>query len=276
MASLSHHYLQLAVSGSTDPAFSSVVANRWAASSPNTATILTGIVLAAGSEIGTPVRKSGNIALFGDSITEGLRTLYPNISLVDVDSNASEYGWAFLIGDLLDCEVGVVGFGGQGLGVGGDGAVPAFPATFNYLFSGVSRSFSPTPNLVVINHGTNDAVHSVAAASTIAGLGAALDGILAMTTAPIAVLQPFGSTYATQETTNIESAISACSNPSRVNFINTQSPNQWMLAADMADAWHPNAIANLSRIAPLCAGALRSLVWPGSVGATGPVVVLVS
>jgi len=276
MVSPAHHYLEMVVSGATDPAFGSVSVDRWGGGIPNTKTVLTGVVLPPGGALSPPQSKTGRLLVFGDSITEGLHTLYPNASAVDADSHAAEYGWAFLLGDLLDCEVGVVGFGGQGLGISGDGNVPAFPATYQYLFSGVSRAFSPAPNLIVINHGTNDAVHGVSASATIAAMTGVLNGLLAAATAPIVVLQPFGAAYASNQTANLQAAIAGCSAPGRVSFIGTQSPAPWMVATDMADSWHPNAVANMSRIAPLCAAALRGIAWPGGGAAAGPLMVLVS
>ena len=64
---------------------------------------------------------------------------------------------------MLPTEVGVVGFGGQGIHAGGSGAVPAFGdnvrlagGTSKWLWEGEPRKFEPPPDLIIYNQGAND------------------------------------------------------------------------------------------------------------------------
>lgn len=100
--------------------------------------------------------QSKKIAILGDSITEGCL-----ITANSVAGQDAMLSFSHLIGTGLNSEFGVIGFGGQGWTLTGSGSTPTFPNAWNLYRSGVSRSFSPTPDYAIVVHGTNDAINSV-------------------------------------------------------------------------------------------------------------------
>ena len=105
-----------------------------------------------------PQRLPYNVLVYGDSITEGVRTLgYVGITN-DTDRNDCVRDYSYQLGRLLRAEVGVVAFGATGTTKGGSGGVPALTTSWNMLWDGQSRAFNnpQPPDLVVYNEGTND------------------------------------------------------------------------------------------------------------------------
>lgn len=226
--------------------------NRWnPASSPCTAVVFTGLGLATSQSVSAVTPADKTVLIYGDSITEGYLTLN-NTGANDVVRSDNTLSWAFLQKDLLGAEVGVVGFGGQGLSTNGVGGVPTFGNTYNYIYSGQARSFADEPDMIVINQGENDGTNNIVAAYT-----SVLNALLAACpTAPIACLRPFSG----REAANIQAAIAACNAPSRVTYIDTTG---FFNTADSPDGQHPNVIANMGRIAPLVAAQLKPILYPG-------------
>lgn len=231
--------------------------NRWnPASTPNTSVRFKGITLAASQASASVASADKTVLVLGDSITEGYLTLNSSAAS-DADRSDSTAGWAFLLRGLLGAEVGVAGFGGQGLSTTGVGSVPAFGSTWAYVYSGQARSFATEPDLIVINQGENDGVTNIVASYT-----SALDGILAACpTAPVVCMRPFSG----KQAANIQAAIAACSDPSRVTYMDTTG---FFDPSDSVDTQHPNAIANAARIAPLVANELRPVLYPASTPAS--------
>jgi lysophospholipase L1-like esterase len=224
--------------------------NRW--NSPqNTALVFTGITVAPASGVATAsIRKRKlTIAAFGDSITEGVRTLSSTASK-GTDGNDSSQSWSMPLADLMGAEVGNIGFGGTGLSKSGSGNVPATGTSYNLLWAGQARSFAVVPDLIAINIGHNDTTTDTTAAGT-----AFLNGLLAATpsTTKIAVIQPWSG----RQATNLKAAIAACSTPSRVTYIDTSG---WWSTADAPDAVHPYGYVNLVDLAPRLALALRAIL----------------
>jgi hypothetical protein len=219
--------------------------NRW---SPQAAAIvLTGIVLDAGSTITAMTAKPTRGLFFGDSITEGVRTMdgsYTN----DMDRANSRIAWAYQAGLLLGAETGIVGFGSQGWTNAGSAGVPAFSDAYNLLYSGVSRSFATAPDFIAINHGTNDSVDITSTATTV------LNALLAATptSTKIIVFRPFkDATHATQ----LQSAIAATTAPGRVYYVDT---NGWFTTSNSNDGLHPYGNVSMNRLGPMAASAIRS------------------
>ena len=161
--------------------------NRWNASAPGTVVRLAGITLAQGSSTTLPYAAPWTVAVFGDSIVEGVRTVNQTASN-DTDQNDAALGWAYQLGRQMGAEVGVIGFGGQGFTVTGSGNVPIFPTSYSLMSSGVARSTTQVPQLIVINMGTNDpTTTNVTTAAT-----NVLNGLIAnYPRTPIALLIPF-------------------------------------------------------------------------------------
>ena len=185
----------------------------------------------------------------GDSITEGVLTL-GGTQHYDTDRNDATVCWSFRLGALLGAEVGVVGFGATGLSRGGSGGVPALGTSWSQLWSGVPRAFSPPPDLIVLNEGTNDGANDITAPFT-----AVLDDLLAACPAtPIAVLLPFDGAQGT----NLRAAIAACADPARVHFVDTTGFYDTAYGGGL----HPTGPNDVARVAPRVAAHLRPLIAP--------------
>lgn len=224
-------------------------ANRW---SPRQASVkLTGITT-NGTATRSPISRNGRLLIYGDSITEGTRTLNSNATN-DTDRDDSTMGWAYRLGDEVGAEVGVIGFGATGLSKGGNGGVPSLPTSYNLLWSGQSRSFSPAPTAIVINIGTNDG-----ATDTVAAMIGLLNNLLtACPTTPILVLRPFNGTQAS----NLVAAIAGCSSPSRVTYVDTTG---WWSSADASDGLHPYGYVNVAELAPRVAAKVKTATSGGA------------
>lgn len=92
-----------------------------------------------------------SMAVYGDSITEGANTL-GNQNFVMYKQWSTT--WESVLADGLNAEVNSMAWQGQGYELGGQGNVPTFPETYNYIRAGVPRTFS-NPDYVFINQGTN-------------------------------------------------------------------------------------------------------------------------
>lgn len=237
-----NHLLELVVKGSSESS------NRWNGTS--NIVKLTGITLDASKTISKPSALPLYGLYYGDSITEGSITI-----AASGDATVKEdgvMGWAYESGRLLGAEFGVVGFGGQGIVATGAGSVPAITSTYGSIYSGVARSFSPMPDYICVNIGTNDGTSNTTTAMT-----TLLNGLLsATTTTKIVVLRPFNGT---SQAANIQAAIAACSAPSRCAYVDTAG---WFSTANSFDSLHPNGFENLSNLAPRVANAIRPIVSP--------------
>jgi lysophospholipase L1-like esterase len=241
-----YHLLEMVVKSTTE------TQNRWNMPSA-TAVNFTGLTLAPGGVVLTPLTRPINILIYGDSITEGVRTLGESAAN-DTDRNDAMLGWAFRLGDLLGAEVGVVGFGASGIAAWGSGNVPALPSSYALLYQGAARSFLPTPALVVFNEGTNDGT-----ANTVAGMTSVLNGVIAACPgAVIAVLRPFNGNQAA----NLQAAIAGCVNPSVCHYIDTTGVFDTTKGSDSLYL-HPSGTNNLGLIAPNLAALLRPLLVGG-------------
>lgn len=238
-ASWSTHYLELMVRSTSE------AVARWTGA---VTVALTGVTLDSGKVLTKPAPLPLSGWYFGDSITEGVNTL-TNQGDNTLRSSAAQ-GWAYLSARALGAECGVIGFGGQGLVVGGAGSVPIFGLTFDKLRSGVARPFTEPPNFVVINQGTNDGANNITANAT-----AALNGLIAAlpSSTKIIVLRPFNGTHDAQWV----AAIAACSAPSRITYVNTTG---WFNTANASDALHPYGFENIRNIGPMATAAIGAVL----------------
>lgn len=223
--------------------------SRW--SPQNTAVVLTSIVLASASEtVTSPKRKAKNLIVYGDSITEGTRTLNSGAAS-DVDRNSSVASWAYALAEQLGAEVGVIGFGSTGWTTGGLGGVPKLSLSYNLLWAGQARDFATyPPDWVVINGGVNDNLNNI-----VPDVLTTVNGLLAATpeSTRIALVRPFAN--ANQEV-NLQTGQATCSVPGRVFYITSQG---WWLTSESPDAIHPYGWAGISKIAPRLAAALQDI-----------------
>ncbi len=247
-ADVPYHLLEVMVKSTTE------TANRWnsVGSASGTAVIFAGLTLDAGASVLAPLAAAKAILCYGDSITEGVRTLGESAAN-DTDRNDAWMGWAYRLGALLGAEVAVVGFGATGLSVTGSGNVPVLGTSYSLLYAGQARPFTPPPDLIVINIGTNDGT-----TNTVAAMQGVLNGLIsACPGKPIAVLRPFNGSQAA----NLQAAIAECSNPAVCHWIDTTGFFNTSYGADSLSL-HPSGPNNLGLVAPQVAAALRPLLDP--------------
>lgn len=200
--------------------------------------------------------RAGRVLAVGDSIAEGVRTLNKDAT-DDTDRNDARQGWAYLLGDALGMEVGVVGFGGVGIAKGGSGNVPRFADSVPYLWSGVSRDLTAEPSVIVAHIGTNDG--ALADADVTTDTTRLLDEWITTTAAPIVVLPG----WLQRKAGAIQAGIAACSDPARVTYVDTTG---WWATSDASDSLHPygyiNEIDLVPRLAEYVAAVLGGYVPP--------------
>lgn len=234
------HLLEVWVDAATE------TLNRWA-SPQNTAVVLTSITLASGSDtLAAPTVKGKRLLVYGDSITEGVRTLALS-GTADLDRNSATVGWALALGNLLGAETGCVGFGASGINIGGAGGVPALNNSYANLWAGQARDFSAAPDYCVWLEGTNDGTNNTQTNGI-----AALNGMLtAMPGTKFYLALPLNGT---SQATNLQAIAAGCSDPTRVRYIDTAG---FWSSTDASDALHPYGYTNLADIAPKLAAAIR-------------------
>ena len=137
-----YHNVELFVKSTTEGC------NRWSATGTSTRVILTGIV--TDGKLAQWFPSDANVLIYGDSITEGVLCLGGSQKL-DTDHNDGSVVYSYSLARLLGAEIGVVGFGATGLSRGGSGGVPALGVSWNQLWDGVPRSFSPKPDLILFS-----------------------------------------------------------------------------------------------------------------------------
>lgn len=218
--------------------------NRWADS--QTAVEITGFTLDSGGTLTAPERKSKSILWFGDSITEGYKTI-SNATTPEGSDVLGSYAWSLT---HLDAEVGIVGFGGQGITHTGQGGVPAFPNAFQLLYSDVPRSFDPPPDVIGINQGENDDTADIVGPYT----AVVLELLKTAPKARILLMIPFSQ----REAGNVQ-AVERAVNNNRVSLVPTVG---WFNPQDSSDGQHPyrkisNGILG-PKLLPFVAAALDS------------------
>ena len=236
------HTVEMVVISTTE------TANRWAAPQ-NTAVVFTGLV--ANVVVTTRLTRPRTLygLCVGDSITEGVRTLNAN-AVNDTDRNDSRKAWAYPLGALLGAEIGVVGFGATGLSGTGSGAVPKFPSSAPWLFSGTARTLTAPqlPDFIIAHVGTNDG--GGVDATVTADTTALLNGWIAATTST----KIFVLNWAQIKVAAIRAGIAATTAPQRVQFIDATG---WWSPADGDGGLHPAGYVNIGDLAPRLAGVIR-------------------
>jgi lysophospholipase L1-like esterase len=240
-----YHLLQVVVKSTSE------TINRWNAPS-NTAVILNSITLASGAVVAAPATYPKSVLFYGDSITEGVRTTN-STAANDTDRNDIFTCWSYITGSHLPAEFGIVGFGATGLTVSGSGNVPSLLTSYNLIMAGVSRVFTPAPDLIVVNIGTNDA--GANAATFQANMQTLLGNLLALnSTSKIAVLETFNTTQATAAQAAVTAVGSA-----RASYISTAGFLNLSYGTDSMNV-HPLGVNNVARIAPQVVAAVAPLL----------------
>lgn len=236
---------------------------RWSGGPP-VSVCLVAIALQDATKVLLPtVQRAKKGLIFGDSMTEGLRSLALNGTPSEVDRNSAIQGFALEVGRLLGAEIGVIGVGAIGLTVGGAGGVPPFPSSWNLQWLGVARDFSIPPDYCIWVQGYNDNV----ADTVSAGIAALNAQLAAMPGTRFFVFRPFTG----RQAANLQAIVAGCNDPSRVSYIDTSGYVSMAVGVDSPDGTHPYGWANVSKIAPSMANAIKGLTASG-LGAGGFVI----
>jgi len=110
-----------------------------------------------------PLRRH-RILAFGDSILEGIGANFGRVKVGgELACNVGSKTWATSLADMLDAEYSPVAYGRQGWTLAGNGGVPRFHcpsdpngSAWDHLWSGCPRRFDESPDLLLVNFGTND------------------------------------------------------------------------------------------------------------------------
>ena len=165
----------------------------------------------------------------------------------DTDHNDASVVYSYALAGLLGTEIGVVGFGATGLSRGGSGGVPALGVSWNQLWSGVPRSFSPRPDLILFNEGTNDGSTNITAQ-----LGAVVTGLLAACPGtPIVLMLPFNGA----EAASLQAAVANANSP-LVTYLDTTG----FYVESYGGGLHPTGPNDVARLAPQIANKLRPIL----------------
>jgi lysophospholipase L1-like esterase len=195
---------------------------------------------------------------FGDSITEGI-----SVNGGTNATHSANQAFSAMFADTLQVEYGQIGFGFLGWTATGSG-VPAFPSSWNLQAQGLSRTFTPAPEMVFVNLGTNDTDNTNVQNAMFAWLPQARAAFGNAT--KIFIIIPFGRYV----TTGIIAAFNAykTANPNdfiylidlgsaaSVGLTNGSTTNQYS-----GDGKHPNFHAN-TRLVGMLAAAIAKAVSP--------------
>jgi len=235
--------------------------DRW--NSQTTAVQFTGLTLDSGGATTLPAARKYRVLIYGDSITEGVRVNGYSGITNDTDRNDNTLDYSYKLGGLLDAEVGVVGFGATGVTVGGSGNVPALPTSYNQLWSGQARVFSPVPDLVIYNETTNESGAALSAlqpafSAVINGIGYAgtANTFSGLNGTRHLILQPFGGYQAA----NLQTIASGFGS---ANVVYGSTAGLFS-SADSSDGLHPYGYAHLGTLAPGVAALALPLLRPAA------------
>lgn len=212
--------------------------------------LLTGFRLDPGAHtLPGPQPEDRRIEFLGDSITQGVRALGPELGVTGSDAT-KDYAW--LTGRALRTDFRQVGFGAQGIGRPGGGEVPPAAQALPFDFAGSPVDPTYVPQAVVVNQGTNDALGGMDPAAFQTAYLDYLRHIRAMwPDAWIFAMRPLGGYFARE--------IAAAAVGDRVVYVDTTG---WLTATDYTDGLHPTYAGHLKiahRLAPIIAGRLG---WP--------------
>jgi lysophospholipase L1-like esterase len=228
--------------------------NRWSPPLVSSITFL-GFDVTGGAVQASPRPARPKIEFLGDSITEGvaLFTSY-NGQTTPCWRADGRRAYASVTAQALSAEWRQVGFGRQGLLIGGNGGVPIANNAFNWIYQDVARD-AWQPDLVVVNQGTND---GNASAATFRPAYGTLIGTIrtAYSGAKIAAMRPFNGAHAAEISAEVDARRAA--GDTRVYYVNTSG---WLVNADFTDGVHPNE-AGSQKAATALTTAIRAIGLP--------------
>jgi lysophospholipase L1-like esterase len=228
--------------------------NRWAPPLVSSITFL-GFTANGGAVAPSPRPARPTIEFLGDSITEGINVWVTHAGqATPCWRSDGRLAYASQAAQLLGAEWRQVGFGRQGLLIGGNGGVPVANDSFNWIYQGVARD-GWQADMVVINQGTNDGAASAASFRPAYAnfIGTVRAGYR---TAKIVAMRPFGGAHAAEIRAEVDARTAA--GDTRIFFLDTTG---WLSAADYTDGVHPNA-AGSAKAAQALAAAITTLGLP--------------
>lgn len=147
--------------------------DRWV--TPVNAVRITGFTLEASAAVSAVSKRGKSALFFGDSLWEGY--LAAGTVTTQPVGNNSFLTTIPALAKSVDAEYGTIAFSGQGYEVAGNNGAVAFPSAYAYYSSGRSRLvaglFSPAPDFIFVQHGTNGTTTQADVQSMIANLRAA-------------------------------------------------------------------------------------------------------
>jgi len=119
------------------------------------AVALKGVEVPEGRLLGPPPRRRLLFEAIGDSITEGVLAVRKGKLSEWTEIADARATWAFQTALALGAEPRIIGFGRQGITIGGNGGVPPAPLAYPFVYDSVPANELPA-DIVAINHGGND------------------------------------------------------------------------------------------------------------------------
>jgi lysophospholipase L1-like esterase len=239
--------------------YSEETVDRW--TTPVNVVQITSLTLDPSTASAAPTLQSKRMIVYGDSITEGTYANGTNAS--HAAGNNSSVTYAIALAQAFSAEVGVIGFGRQGWGIGGNGNVPTLPNSWNLYWSGQSRLvsslLSPSPNYVVIVEGTNDALNGISSGTVTSDVAAFQATIQAAApSAKILFVVPFGQFMASAVT----AGVTVAGNVYLINLGTVASSgltDAGSSSKESADTVHPNTPTH-GRLAAMLAQAIQAVL----------------
>lgn len=183
-----------------------------------------GITIDSGAHTFAPTLRPKRIVAYGDSISEGATTLSNENFVANAQWSTT---WEAVLGDKLNAEVSAIAYQGQGYEQTGQGKVPGFISAWNFVRSGMARTFS-SPDYVFIHHGSNGTTTQSDVTTMLSRLRSVYPN------AAIYQDVPFGG-YARAA---ITAGFQAQSDP-KVYFIDLGTQGQNVVTANSTDGEHP-------------------------------------
>ncbi|MFB6726592.1 GDSL-type esterase/lipase family protein [Kribbella sp. NPDC056345] len=198
--------------------------NRW--NPPfECAVVFAGLVLDVNSRLRLSGRPDGpRLEFYGDSITQGVRALGPEIESEGADGTAS---YAYLTARAFGATSYQVGFGSQGIVKPGNGEVPSGLESFGWNFAGSPAERVEAPDVVVVNLAVND--ETLTAEQYAEYVGRVRSAYPSTT---VVALPPFNGKHADV----IAAAVKTLDDPNVVLIDSTG----WITEADCTDNIHPS------------------------------------
>ena len=224
--------------------------DRW--NTPVSALRITGLRLGTGGALSAPTLQSGRAILFADSNGEGYEALAVGVTVANQDAGQA---FPLLLSRALGCEIGVIGFAGQGYITAGGGNVPALSTAWDDYSSGNSRLsgglLSPVPDYLISTHGQND---GSSPQTTVASLITSWLAACGSAT-KIAICSPSNL----NQSAGISAAVTAAAN-SRVKWVTT-SENYLAAGTSGAQQWSNSnhmSVRGHAKYAAALAGGIKS------------------